>query len=232
MTTDTYADLEIRACESRLLPARDLEAMHALFDVCYRSANHGYLEKSLRTLRAVAVAWHDGGLAGFALAEHRIMDLPRLPGTHVTLGGMSCIDFAFRRRHLFLSLERAATVHCGVAVPPGTRVLGCGRMAHPASFRGMTRNPTVVPRPGVAPTRWQRDVGQAIADAYGVRDFDPRTFVCHGSGEPIGYPVVDMGDVEPREWDAFCEVDRDRGDSLLGIAWMPGAPPGWDEDSD
>ncbi len=43
------------------------------------------------------------------------------------------------------------------------RRLGCGRMAHPASFRGMARSLSVVPKPGVRPTEWQQEVGQAVA---------------------------------------------------------------------
>jgi hypothetical protein len=83
-----------------------------------------------------------------------------------------------------------------------------------------------VPRPGIRPTAWQREVGRAIADAYGEERFDPETFVCTGAGTPIGYPVIDF-EVEPVDWEVFRHVDRERGDSLLGIAWMPGAPPGW-----
>jgi hypothetical protein len=28
-------------------------------------------------------------------------------------------------------------------------------------------------------------------------------------------------------WEAFASVDRDRGDALLAIAWIPDNPPGW-----
>jgi len=223
-----YEDLELRTVESARVGRDDLAAMHALFDLCYREANHAYLEKSLTVLKHLALAYRNGVLAGFALAEHRVLDLPRLPGTDVNLAGMSCIHPDFRRRRLFVTLERAASLAGGHDITKAVRVLGCGRMAHPASFRGMTVNPTVVPKPGVAPTAWQRAVGQAIADAYGVREFDARTFVCRGSGVPIGYPVLDLGDVRPGEWEVFREVDRDRGDSLLGIAWTPGAPEGWE----
>jgi hypothetical protein len=34
-------------------------------------------------------------------------------------------------------------------------------------------------------------------------------------------------DVEPREWELFEAVDRDRGDALLAIAWVPDAPGDW-----
>jgi hypothetical protein len=230
MVASAYHDLEFRVVAGADLTAPDRAAMFALFDVAYRDANHAYLEKSFGTLRWVALAWHGDTLAGFSLAESRIIDLPRLPAAVVHLAGICCIAPEFRRRHLFVVLERMAGL-----LPDGTsldrtavRSLGCGRMAHPASFRGMTGIPSVVPKPGVTPTAWQQEVGKAIAAEYGVRDFDPRTFVCHGTGVPIGYPVIDM-DVTPAEWAVFREVNRDRGDSLLGIAWMPDAPPGWDD---
>jgi hypothetical protein len=69
-------------------------------------------------------------------------------------------------------------------------------------------------------------VGQAIADAYEVFDFDPETFICIGDGRPIGYPLIDF-EVEPTEWEAFACVDRDRGDALLALAWIPDNPEGW-----
>ena len=139
------------------------------------------------------------------------------------LAGICCIDPRYRRRGLFGALERAAIM--GAGITPQGRMLSVGRMAHPVSFRVM--NPaTRIPRAGIAPTAWQRAVGQAIADAYGVPEFDQETFVCHGTGEPIGYPNIEM-DVEPEEWQVFEHVNRDRGDSLLGLTWSQDAPEGW-----
>ena len=107
-----------------------------------------------------------------------------------------------------------------------TRRLFCSRTAHPAAIRNLTRMATTVPSPGVRPTPWQQEVGRVIADAYGVFEFDPDSFVCIGAGRPIGYPRIEF-EVAPWEWDAFRSVDRDRGDALLAIAWLPDAPPGW-----
>ena len=86
--------------------------------------------------------------------------------------------------------------------------------------------PSIVPKPGVVPTAWQQEVGQAVADVYGVANFDPETFVCVGSGKPIGYPVIEL-ETEEAEWEVFRPVDRARGDALLGIVWSPDAPEGW-----
>jgi hypothetical protein len=205
------------------LSGDDRAMMSALFDIAYRDANQPYLEKSLPKLRFAALATQGETAAGFSLGDMRVMDLPRLPQQVVVLAGICCIDPRFRRRGLFGALQRAAVSGAGI-VPRG-RLLSAGRMAHPVSFRVM--NPaTRIPRYGITPTAWQREVGQAIADVYGVPRFDAETFVCHGTGEPIGYPNIEM-EVEPEEWRIFEQVDRDRGDSLLGLTWSPDAPEGW-----
>lgn len=223
------AAIDLSAFEFRTVAAAELSAgdrgvVFGLFDVAYRQASHAYLEKSLHRLRYLAIATKDGQPAGFALADARVMDLPRLPATTVILAGICCIDPAYRRRGLFSQLERLAAMASGVR--PGGRALTAGRMAHPASYRLMSRNPAAVPRPGVTPTAWQQQVGATVAAAYGVEEFDPATFVCRGSGTPIGYPVIEI-DVPPAEWVVFEPVNRDRGDSLLGISWMGGPPEGW-----
>jgi hypothetical protein len=215
---------DLRTVASDDLTAADRQRIFDLFDQCYRQANHAYLEKSLTRLRHVAIALDGDVAAGFALADMRVIDLPRLPSTTVHLAGICCVADAYRRRGLFGRLE--ATAMARAAVPVSVRALACGRMAHPASFRLMRQNPSVVPKPGITPTPWQQDVGRAIANAYGVEDFDPTTFVCHGSGTPIGYPVIDI-DAAPEEWEAFRPVNRDRGDSLLGMAWHGPPPEGW-----
>jgi hypothetical protein len=206
------------------LAGPELARLIALFRSSYREANVAYLEKSLDRFRFAAMAASAGELAGFALGEMRLIDLPRLPGQAVALAGICCVDARFRRRGLFRELERRAFAAAGPAT--GARVLSCGRVAHPASFRTMTWNPTHVPKRGVPPTSWQREIGAVVAAAYGVRRFDPETFVCVGEGMPIGYPVLDM-DVTPDEHDLFAPVNRDRGDSLLGLCWLPDAPEGW-----
>jgi len=41
-----------------------------------------------------------------------------------------------------------------------------------------------------------------------------------------GYPNIDC-EVTEQEWLLFKTVNRDRGDTLLGIVWVPDAPEGW-----
>ena len=220
---DTSA-FDIRTVETAALSEADREVMFELFASNYREANRGYLEKSFGTLKYAAIATENGAPAGFALGEMRVLDLPRLPQQIVAMAGICCVAPAFRRRGLFGALELSAMA--GAGIRPVGRYLSTGRMAHPASMRTMATNDTVVPKAGVPITTWQREVGRAIADAYGATRFDDDTFVVHGSGKPIGYPVMEI-DVAPEEWTVFEPVNRDEGDSLLGLCWRPDAPDEW-----
>jgi hypothetical protein len=210
-----------------MLTAADADRVRGVFAENYREANAAYLDKSLHALGFVSMAETAAGqLAGFALGELRMVELPRLGPQPVRLAGLCCVSMPFRRHGLFGRLEEMAIG--ARRVPRAERVLSAGRMAHPASFRGMAANPSSVPRRGKTPTPWQQEVGIAVAEAYGVPAFDPKTFVVSGTGVPIGFPVIDI-EASPEEWELFGPVDRSKGDSLLGIAWAPAPPAGWIE---
>jgi hypothetical protein len=219
-----WGDFRLRVLDTASADSADFAAVISLFESNYRQANSAYIEKSLANLGYLALAFQDEKPVAFALGESRVMDLPGLPRQVVDLAGICCVDPAFRRRGLFGRLE--SLVLAAAELPRPERWLVCGRVAHPASFRGLSRSPHVVPRANVTPTPWQQEVGQAIAAAYGVVSFDASTFVCCGSGTPVGYPAIDI-EATAEEWEIFKPVNRDRGDSLLAITWSPNAPPGW-----
>ena len=216
--------MEFRTFASETLSAADRASVFDLFDECYRDANHAYLEKTLERLRYVTLAYDGERLVAFGTGEQRVADLPGLPQTNMTLGGLSCVTVEYRRQGLVTEMGRR-NMEGGDALP-GQRRLASGRNAHPAAFRMFGRNPSIVPKPGAPTTSWQHEIGQAVADIYGAERFDPETFVCVGSGKPIGYPVLDM-ETTPDEWDVFRAVNRDCGDTLLAIVWLPDAPAGW-----
>ena len=89
----------------------------------------------------------------------------------------------------------------------------------------MNQSPAVIPKYGVPSSDWHKEVALRVAELYGV-NLDPETMVVIGTGSPIGYPIIEYEVTEP-EWLPFKAVNRDRGDSLLGITWMPDAPEGW-----
>ena len=204
-----------------LTPARRAQVF-ALFAAGYREADAAYLAASVERLRRVVLALDGDTLAGFGLAAVRVLDLPGLPRTLVRMAGIACVAPSHRRRHVMVQLMSHGLMHDA----PGQRSLVTGRMAHPATFRMMAALPHAVPRLGVPPSPWQQAIGAAVAAAYGAHDFDPQTFVCRGRGAPIGYPVVEI-EATPEEWALFAPVDRSRGDSLLGFAWLGDPPTGW-----
>jgi hypothetical protein len=219
------AGFVFRTVPTGSLSTADRRLLSDLFDACFRHANHARLEKLLGQLHYVSVALREEKPAGFSVGEVRIIDLPRLGQQTVMLGGLTCVAPAFRRRGLMIAL--AQRIIMASTRRWGGRALFCVRYGHPAAFRSVVAtSESGVPRSGIRPTSWQREVGRVIADAYGVEAFDPETFVCRGAGTPIGYPIIDF-EVEPADWEVFRHVDRDRGDSLLGIVWRPDAPPGW-----
>lgn len=226
--------LRIVAASSVDLTDADRARAHALFEVAYGGANHEYLDASIQRLGHVALAFvesdggADGWLVGFAIGGARVLDLPRLGPSPVALAGVACVADEARRQGLFRRMEMAAVgaAFTAAGVPPAERVLACGRMAHPVSFRSMRTQAGVVPVAGLVPSAWHQEVAQAVVKAYGAPGFDPVTFVCKGSGAPVGEPRLDY-EVEPEEWEVFRPVDRSRGDTLLGMCWTPDAPPGW-----
>lgn len=220
-------DITIETAPSAGLSDQTRAAIHALFERCYRRADHDYIEEALARFAFTATGrGEDGGLLGFAVGETRVLDLPRLGPQQVSLAGIGCVDPSWRRRRLFSAVESAALEASDAFDPTSTR-LAAGRVAHPASMRAISYLPSVVPRPGVRPTLWQQEVGQAVARAYGVGSFDALAFVCRGQGVAAGEPVINIEDVSAEEAALFQPVDRTRGDTLLVLGWIPTAPEGW-----
>lgn len=218
--------LRFEVLESGALPPAAHAGLLALFRANYADADPEFLDRSLATLARVAVAWAGDEAVGFALGETRHLDLPALPDQLVNLAGLACVAPSARRRGLFGELTRRAMGWEPESDP--TRRLFCGRVAHAAAYHSIARMAGVVPRAGVAPSPWQQQVGSAIAAAYRVHAFDPRTFVCIGRGRSIGTPRIEL-ECTPDEARVFASVDRSRGDALLALAWHPHAPPGWSD---
>ena len=135
MNAHASSPFDFKVVEASKASTEDLAKVFSLFELSYRQANRAYLEKSLRTLRYLALAEHKGIPAGFALGECRVMDLPRLPMQAVNLAGICCIAPQSRRRGLFSALEARAIGAAGVS--GDQRRLTCGRMAHPVAMRSL-----------------------------------------------------------------------------------------------
>ncbi len=221
-----FTNITFSVSESDTLSSETLGQIHAFFEKTYVQPNHDYLDTSLQRLRYIALALKEEKLIGMALADTRFEKLPGFSEPQLlTLGGIGCIDAEYRRVGVFSHISHLAGTANGLVERAKERILACGRAAHPASFRSITRYPTVIPKFSVPLTAWQWDVASAVAELYGVT-LKPNSMVVVGSGKPIGYPNVDI-DVEKDEWQIFQDVDRDKGENLLALAWIPDLPEGW-----
>jgi len=226
MTESAQARADVDVIESAKLDAQQRVQLHELFDQGYDQANHDYLDLSIGKLARIAVARHGDRLAGFALGDCVKTSLARLERPQmVGLAGISCIDPEFRRQGLFSELG-AASIAAGDGFQAGETLLFAGRMAHPITYRTMaSRLEGSVPRGGAALSDWHREVGLQVAALFGVT-IDAETLVVIGAGRPIGFPRLEYEPTDEEEA-LFRGVDRNRGDSLLAMAWIPEPPPDW-----
>jgi len=226
--SELIADFRIAVREPGELTVEDRRVIAAIFDAAYAQANQAYLDASIERIGRIAFAVTDEGApVAYAIGRPHWMALPGFRERQlVWLHGMRATAPAFRHRGLSGALSRALSVaaRAEVGASPPARELGCGRFGH-ASRQGQMVEGNHVPWPGLVPTRWQQGVGLAVAEAYGSQ-LDPETFVCRGSGTPIGVPNVEFEATE-EERQVFAPVQRARGDNLLVINWSPDPPPRW-----
>ncbi len=228
-TREPSKNVEIRVVRAETMTDKERSAVFEVFDASYREPNHVYLQSSIDNIGLLSLAFVDGRPAGYALSSLRWMDLPGFEEPQlVMLGGMRCVIPELRHRGLHSDLTRAISVEMERDIKASGRVakrrLGCGRWGHASRAVGRD-DPGSVPRVGFKPTEWHQQVGLAVAEAFGS-NLDPETFVCVGSGTPIGYPNEEFEATED-ELAAWAPVDRARGDNLLVINWTPDPPPGW-----
>lgn len=226
MNSSTISHLEFRTEQTLQLCAKDLSQIHDFFEKNYSQANHAYLDLSLSKLDRIALAFENKQLVGFSLAGSTRMALPRIETRQaIMLGGIGCIDARFRRQGLFSHLASLAGGKPEQVFANVDRVLACARIAHPASFRTIKHLPGSLPKLGQPLSSWHLEIATVVASLYGVT-LKSNSLVVQGCGTPIGYPNIEV-EANEQEWLPFADVDRDRGDSLLAIAWAPTVPEGW-----
>lgn len=226
MDVSCTGKIEVTTQSVHDLTHEQIDQILALFDAAYADADHSYFLSSFEVMEWISLATNGQILAGFAIGDAKLVNLPRLDDPcPVAVHGISCIDANFRRLGLFSRLEKAVVAASG-ALPPGSRRLHCGRTAHPATYRFL-QNIGVggLPDPDRPLSPWHREVVDAVAALYGATVY-PGTCIVIGKGKPVGFPRVDV-QASDSELSLFENVDRDRGDSLLAMSWSPAAPEGW-----
>lgn len=223
---DTTKSTQITTLSVHDLTEDHISQILALFDAAYADADHSYLLSSFEVMDWIALAMHGTVLAGFAIGDAKIVDLPRMHGPQpVASYGIGCIDENYRRMGLFTRLEKAVVQASG-NLPVNGRYLNCGRTAHPATYNFFTNIGTgCIPEPGRPLSPWHLEMVERVAALY-CAQVHPGTCVVIGKGTPIGYPRLKViaSDTELR---MFEDVNRDKGDALLTMSWTPEAPSGW-----
>lgn len=211
--------------KSAELSSKQLEGMQALFNDCYDNGDWHYVEQTLSKLRYTALAIKDETIVGSSIGDMRRHCFEPWDKTFsVILAGIVCVNSAHRREGLFYKLARLSAFASGEFIA-GEPVLRCGRMAHPVSMKIMRELPNSIPRLNQSPNTIQRQVLLEVAELYGV-SVNPDNFVVQGQGKPLGEPRIEHSE-DNEDWAFFKEVKRERGDSLLALAWDPVAPEGW-----
>lgn len=219
-------DPKISVVSAELIDSSLQHRIEVLFDATYAEANFGYLEKTAETFGHLAIAENEGGLVGFSFGDSVRSDLPGFDSTQsVALAGIACIDPSVRNRGLFFKLASEA-MNAGGAVDPSSPFLFAGRMAHAITYRAMAKAAaSTVPAFGKPISDWHKSVGIRVAELLGST-VDPETFVVRGDGTAVGYPRVAY-EATPEEEALFANVDRQNGDSLLSMCWLPSGPDAW-----
>jgi hypothetical protein len=224
--SDTTKSIEITTLAVHDLTEDRISQILALFDAAYADANHSYLLASFEVMDWIALAMHGSVLAGFAIGDAKIVDLPRMHGLQpVATYGIGCVDENFRRMGLFTRLEEAVVQASG-KLPVNGRYLNCGRTAHPATYNFFANiGMGSIPEPDCPLSPWHLEMVERVAALYCAK-VHPGTCVIIGKGMPIGYPRLKVmaTDTELR---MFEKVNRDRGEALLTMSWTPEAPSGW-----
>ena len=220
------SDMEISVVPTCSLSSEHMDKLCELFNANYRQANEAYLGKSCDTFRYVSLAEEQGELLGFTFGDSVRVSLPGFDDEQsLALAGIGCVSPAARQQGLFVRLGTQA-MQAGGAIEAGKPILFAGRMAHVVTYRTMLKmSDSTIPSATKSINAWHQEVGVVVA-AQLQSVIDPETFVVRGSGCPVGYPRIAY-DTTADEDALFAQVNRDQGDSLLTMCWLPKAPVGW-----
>src|SRR5436309_5226887 len=98
----TEGRLQSRDLRTRVLAGPEVGdgerlAMHRLFDLAYRDADHHYLDHSIARLGTAGLGYRGDELIAFAVGGRRVVDLPLVGPTRILMAGLCCVHPGHRR---------------------------------------------------------------------------------------------------------------------------------------
>ena len=161
---------------------------------------------------------HEGAkLGAFCFAT-----LERIGGTPSVLIGMASVKRGPRRDAVLRTLIGEQLRRAVLAFPDEDVLVGT-RLLEPSGFAAFEGLEDIVPRPDHRATGEERAWGRRLAKRFGCEGrVDDRTFLVTGTGDTppaLDHECIDPSTLDPDVTAFFANLDRSRGDALIGFGW-------------
>ena len=159
---------------------------------------------------------------GSKLSAFSFSTLERIGGTPSVLIGMASVKRIPRRDSVLRALVGEQLRRAVLAFPDEDVLVGT-RFLDPSGFAAFEGLEDIVPRPGHKATGEERAWGRRLAKRFGCEGrVDDRTFLVQGTGDTppaLDHECVDSSMLDPAVTAFFANLDRSRGDALIGFGW-------------
>jgi hypothetical protein len=159
---------------------------------------------------------------GAKLAAFSFSTLERIGGTPSVLIGMASVKRGPRRDAVLRMLVGEQLRRAVLAFPDEDVLVGT-RLLEPSGFAAFEGLEDIVPRPGHRATGEERAWGRRLAKRFGAEGrVDDRTFLITGTGDTppaLDHECIDASTLDPDVTAFFANLDRSRGDALIGFGW-------------
>ncbi len=159
---------------------------------------------------------------GTKLSAFSFSTLERIGGTPSVLIGMASVKRGSRRDAVLRTLVGESLRRAVLAFPDEDVLVGT-RLLEPSGFAAFEGLEDIVPRPGHKATGEERAWGRRLAKRFGCEGrVDDRTFLVKGTGDTppaLDHECIDPSTLDPAVTAFFANLDRSRGDALIGFGW-------------
>src|SRR5215210_6600856 len=209
--------IQVMTKDCTALSDSDLAEMADLCEAVSNGFEFGVLSKQAEAWVLVSMARRDDVLCGFSFCT-----LERIGGTPSVLIGLASIERCPEAAEILASLGRDQLRRAVLAFPDEDVLIGT-RMVHGNAFELYAELNDIVPRPGHKASGEERAWGRRLAKRFGAEGrVDDRTFLITGTGDTppaLDHECVDRSSLDPAVIAFFADLDRSRGDALIGFGW-------------
>jgi hypothetical protein len=159
---------------------------------------------------------------GTKLSAFSFCTLERIGGTPSVIIGMASVKRSPRRDAVLRCLIGEQLRRAVLAFPDEDVLVGT-RFLDPSGFAAFEGLEDIVPRPGHKASGEERAWGRRLAKRFGAEGrVDDRSFLITGTGDTppaLDHECIDPSGLDPTVVSFFDNLDRSRGDALIGFGW-------------